>query len=199
MSLKNVVVNGQEYSGIGEVNLQISGGGTARFIETSDADALASDISQGKKAYVKGNLVTGINSGGGGGGITPFFASATEEIQFTLDADVTTSYRVDHNLGVSPNIIEFLVPDGQTVSKQCITSGYICVLNPVPGQATNTKRDAYYYTPANGNTSEQTKINAGDVTYIGSGPYTTHVTIFGTPDYPLLAGLTYTVRLYVFK
>lgn len=197
MSLKNVVVNGQEYSGIGEVNLQISGGGTARFIETSDANAFASDISQGKKAYVNGNLVTGTNSGGGGGGITPFFASAMEEIQFTLDADVTTSYRVDHNLGVSPNIIEFLAPDGQTVSKQCLTSGYICVLNPVPGQMT-TNRGAYYYTPANGNTSEQTKIN-GATMYIGGGPYTTHVTIFGTSDYPLLAGLTYTVRLYVFK
>lgn len=199
MSLKNVVVNGQEYSGIGEVNLQISGGGTARFIETSDADALASDISQGKKAYVKGNLVTGTNSGGGGGGITPFCAADVFETQFTPESDITSAYRVDHNLGVPPNIMEFFVEDNQTVNKQCLTSGYMCVPNPVPGQVANNRKDAYFYTPANGNTSEQTQIDTGGTVYISSGPHETYFSIFGTETYPLLAGLTYTVRAYALK
>lgn len=67
MASKNIVLKGATWNGVESVDFPVSGGGTARYVETSDADATASDIASGKKAYVNGSLVTGTASGGGGG------------------------------------------------------------------------------------------------------------------------------------
>ena len=56
---KNVVINGVTYSDVPEVDIPKSGGGTAKFMDTDDADAVAGDVRNGKKAYVGGILVTG--------------------------------------------------------------------------------------------------------------------------------------------
>jgi hypothetical protein len=56
---QNVIINGVTYQNVPEVDIPLSGGGTAKFMDTSDADAVAGDILSGKKAYVNGTLVTG--------------------------------------------------------------------------------------------------------------------------------------------
>lgn len=66
MASKNLVLKGATWNGVESVDFPVSGGGTARYVETSDADATASDIASGKKAYVNGSLITGTASGGGG-------------------------------------------------------------------------------------------------------------------------------------
>ena len=61
---------GADYSNVPSVDLPKTGGGTARFVDTTDADAQASDILSGKTAYVNNVKITGTGSGGGGGSVT---------------------------------------------------------------------------------------------------------------------------------
>ena len=90
MASKNLVLKGATWNGVESVDFPVSGGGTARYVETSDADAAAGDIASGKKAYVNGSLITGTASGGGGGGLeyetgtwTPTSDVSEYTIQFT--------------------------------------------------------------------------------------------------------------------
>lgn len=61
---KNITIAGADYPSVPSIIAPITGGGTATFVETSDADATAADIASGKTAYVNGSLITGTASGG---------------------------------------------------------------------------------------------------------------------------------------
>ena len=56
---QSVVINGVTYADVPEVDIPLSGGGTAKFMDTSAGDAAAGDMLSGKKAYAGGRLVTG--------------------------------------------------------------------------------------------------------------------------------------------
>lgn len=56
---QNVIINGVTYQSVPEVNIPKSGGGTAKFMDTDDGTATASDILSGATAYVGGSQVTG--------------------------------------------------------------------------------------------------------------------------------------------
>ena len=56
---QNVVINSVVYQNCPEVDIPKQGGGTAKFMDTSDADAAAGDIRSGKYAYVNGTKLTG--------------------------------------------------------------------------------------------------------------------------------------------
>ena len=56
---QNVVINGVTYSNCPEVDIPKSGGGTAKFMDTSDANAAAGDMLSTKTAYVNGSKITG--------------------------------------------------------------------------------------------------------------------------------------------
>ena len=56
---QSVIINGVTYADVPEVDIPLSGGGTAKFMDTSDADAVAGEILSGKKAYVNGAKITG--------------------------------------------------------------------------------------------------------------------------------------------
>ena len=56
---QNVIINGVTYQSVPEVDIPTSGGGTAKFMDTSDANATGAQIRSGATAYVNGTKVTG--------------------------------------------------------------------------------------------------------------------------------------------
>ena len=64
---KNIELMGAVFPDVPSIKLPQYGGGLVSFDDTSDADAVAGDIAQGKTAYVNGVKVVGTNQGGGGG------------------------------------------------------------------------------------------------------------------------------------
>ena len=57
--MKNISLFGQDFVNVPAVNVPKTGGGTAQFDDTTDANAIASDIAVGKTAYVDGSKITG--------------------------------------------------------------------------------------------------------------------------------------------
>ena len=69
---QNVTIAGASYSAVPSIVVPKTGGGTATFVDTtiSSNAAAASDIANGKFAYVNGTLIEGTASGGGTAAIT---------------------------------------------------------------------------------------------------------------------------------
>ncbi len=56
---QNVIINGVTYSSVPQVNIPTTQGGTAKFMDTTDANAVAADLLSNKTAYVNGIKITG--------------------------------------------------------------------------------------------------------------------------------------------
>lgn len=86
MAHPSVVINGVTYSSCPEVDIPKSGGGTAKFYDTSEADAAQGDILSGKKAYGASGEITGsmTNNGATGGTI------GTKAGTYTIPAGYTS-------------------------------------------------------------------------------------------------------------
>ena len=83
---QNVIINGVTYSNVPEVDIPKSGGGTAKFYDTSVADAAASDVLNGKKFGGSSGVDTGSmpNNGATGGTI------GTKAGTYTIPAGYTS-------------------------------------------------------------------------------------------------------------
>ena len=57
--MQSVTINGVTYQDVPEIDIPTQGGGTARFVETSDANAASGDALYGKTFYANGSKITG--------------------------------------------------------------------------------------------------------------------------------------------
>ena len=88
---QNITLLGASYSDVPAVLLPKTGGGTAQFDDTSDANATAADITSGKTAWVNHVKLTGTNSGGGGStkNVQAYIGYATRKANSYGATDVT--------------------------------------------------------------------------------------------------------------
>ncbi len=56
---QNVIINGVTYQNVPEVDIPKSGGGTAKFYDTSGADMASADLLTGKTGFGSGGSVSG--------------------------------------------------------------------------------------------------------------------------------------------
>lgn len=122
---QNVSLMGAVYVDVPSVKIPKDGGGYAMFMDTSDADATASDVAQGKTAYVNGQKITG--------------TAASSFIKFGVirpDAELLQSYTYDKLL-VADNV--GIWPAYSTSSKTLLSSAN---LSPT---ITMSYEDYHYY------------------------------------------------------
>lgn len=104
----NVTIAGASYPDVPSIEVPKTGGGTAVFVDTSDANAVAGDITKGKTAYVGGTKITGTLEASSPGAAKETWVInddaagefATTQISFTSNGQKFTSIGADSNSGL---------------------------------------------------------------------------------------------------
>lgn len=88
---QNVTINGVTYQNVPEVDIPKSGGGTAKFYDTSGADISAGDVLTGKTAYGSSGSVSGsmANNGSTSGTIGTKAGTVTIPAGYTTGGTVS--------------------------------------------------------------------------------------------------------------
>jgi hypothetical protein len=149
---QSVVINGVTYSDVPEVDIPKSGGGTATFYDTADADAGQGDVLSGKTYYKDGKKTGSMtNNGDTSGDISTKAGTVTIPAGYTsggtVAIDSTEQGKIVAGniksgvtiLGVSgdSNVVDTTVASGGAAAAQ-IMSGYSAYVNgsKVDGSAT---------------------------------------------------------------
>lgn len=94
---QNVIINGVTYQNVPEVDIPKSGGGTAKFYDTSGADATASHILTGKTAFGASGSISGsmANNGSTSGTIGTKAGTVTIPAGYTSGGTVSLTNVTD--------------------------------------------------------------------------------------------------------
>lgn len=111
MAHSNLIINGSVYTAVPEIDVPIQGGGTAKFYDTSEADAAQGDILSGKKAYGASGELSGsmANNGATGGTI------ATKDGSVAIPAGYTSGGTVNLSDTEKAKIISGNIKSGVTL------------------------------------------------------------------------------------
>lgn len=108
---QNVIINGVTYQNVPEVDIPKSGGGTAKFYDTADADITAADVLTGKTGYGSSGSVSGsmANNGSTSGTIS------TKAGTVSIPAGYTTGGTVSISSSEQSKIIASNIKSGVTL------------------------------------------------------------------------------------
>lgn len=149
---QNVVINGVTYSDVPEVDIPKSGGGSASFFDTSDADAGQGDVLSGKTYYKDGKKTGSMsNNGDTSGDISTKAGTVTIPAGYTSGGTVAIDSTEQAKIiaknikkGVTllgqagdSNVVDTELSSGAATASQ-ILSGYSAFVNgsKVDGSAT---------------------------------------------------------------
>lgn len=108
---QNVIINSVTYQNVPEVDIPKSGGGTAKFYDTADADITAADVLTGKTGYGSSGSVSGsmANNGSTSGTIS------TKAGTVSIPAGYTTGGTVSISSSEQSKIIASNIKSGVTL------------------------------------------------------------------------------------
>lgn len=111
---QNVIINGVTYSNVPEVDIPKSGGGSAKFFDTSSADIASEHVLSGKTGFGASGSVSGnmANNGSTSGTIS------TKAGTVTIPAGYTTGGTVQINSTEQAKIIASNIKSGVTILGQ---------------------------------------------------------------------------------
>lgn len=103
---QNVIINGVTYQSVPEVDIPKSGGGTAKFYDTSGANATSADLLTGKSAFGASGSISGsmANNGSTGGSISTKAGTVTIPAGYTTGGTVSLASAAISDL-VSGNLL----------------------------------------------------------------------------------------------
>ena len=119
---QNVIINGVTYQNVPEVNIPKSGGGTAKFMDTADANAVAADILASKTAYVNGVKITGQIASKAAATYTPTTSDQTIQSGQYLSGAQTIRAVTTTNLLAQYIASGITVKIGCSADDDCVTS-----------------------------------------------------------------------------
>lgn len=133
---QNITIMGASYSDVPAVTLPKTGGGTASFDDTTDANATAAEIAQGKTAYVNGSKVVGSATSRTSSDLTVSGATVTAPAGYyasqasktVASGSVTAPSSISGagaTLNFTPNPATFHMTKDVSITPNVTTAGYI--------------------------------------------------------------------------
>lgn len=139
MAHPSVVINGVTYQSCPEVDIPKSGGGTAKFYDTSEANIAAGDIRNGKKGFSASGEVTGSMTEKAAATYTPSTSDQTINAAQYLTGNQTIKAVTTTNLSAQYIASGVTVKVGCSTDDDCVASVTGSLSSPVVSQDGTTK------------------------------------------------------------
>ena len=137
--MANVVINGVQYNQVGEVNIPLQGGGTARFYDNSDANITSPDIRSGKKGGTDTGIITGTMTEKSAASYNPSTSDQTVNANQYLSGAQTFKAVTTSNLAAQYIANGVTVKVGCVADDDCIASVTGTLSSPVISQDPTSK------------------------------------------------------------